>query len=225
MSNSNRTLITNVKAALSPARMATYEAAVGGGGVLADDDLSALQLYAWNAEVSGALLAPLHLCEVVIRNAVAETLEAIYGNQWPWSVAFERSLPNLQRGYNPRQDLQNARKNATTTGKVIPELKFVFWQKMFTGRFDQRLWIPHLLHIFPNLPAQKTIPQHRKGIYNDLDQLRSLRNRIAHHEPIFSRNLQNDYQKIVELVSYRCASTANWLDQKHTALHVIQARP
>lgn len=121
------TTMQAVKKALSSARMGTYETAAGSA-----DTAEALELYAWNAQVSAALLAPLHVCEVVIRNAVAEAIEVQYGANWPWSTGFERSLPDPKFGYSPRKDLQSARRSATTVGKVIPELKFVFWQKMFT---------------------------------------------------------------------------------------------
>lgn len=76
---------------MSAARMGTFEVAAG---VQSDDDPAALLLYAWNAEVSGAFLAPLHVCEVVVRNAVSDALEALYGPRWPWSATFERSLPD-----------------------------------------------------------------------------------------------------------------------------------
>jgi len=123
MSNNQKKTIDAVRVALSAHRMGTYEAAAG---VRTDDDPAALMLYAWNAEVSGALLAPLHVCAVVIRNAVADAIEAVYGPRWPWSPTFEHSLPNPMQGYSPRRDLQSARRVAPTAGKVIPELKFVF---------------------------------------------------------------------------------------------------
>ena len=53
MSNNQKTTINAVRAALSAARMGTFEAAAG---VQSDDDPAALLLYAWNAEVSGAFL-------------------------------------------------------------------------------------------------------------------------------------------------------------------------
>lgn len=221
MSNNKHT-IDAVRAALSSARMATYEVASGTSG---DDDISALVLYGWNAAVSGALLAPLHVCEVVIRNAVADALEAIYGPRWPWSTTFERSLPDPLQTYSPRRDLQSARRSAPTTGKVIPELKFVFWQKMFTSRYDTRVWDHQLRRVMPNLDPAQSVAALRQAIYSDLEQLRMLRNRIAHHEPIFSRNLHDDYQKIFQLVAYRCAVTATWLDVNQQATVVIASQP
>lgn len=223
--------IPPVKAALSAARIGTYEVAAGiidpATGAPDPTSTQALELYAWNALVSGALLMPLHVCEVVVRNAVSEALEARYGANWPWSSGFELSLPNPAVGYNPRRDLQSARKGVATTGKVIPELKFVFWQKLFTARYDKRLWDNYLPALLPNIGvgAALTVAQARQRVYDDLEQIRKLRNRIAHHEPIITRNLQNDFQRIDELVQFRCHDTAGWMRNNQQALTLIAARP
>ncbi len=188
--------------------MSTYQAA---SGAVSLDDPIVLKLYAWNARVSGEFMAPLHLCEVVIRNAVCEGIEAVYGPMWPWSVGFEQSLPYPPKGYNPRRDLQQARQGMNTAGKVIPELKFVFWQKMFTSRYDVRLWNTYLRQIFPNADQQKTIGQIRTDIYSELETIRGLRNRIAHHEPIIARQLDVDFDKIHALIEIRCTRSAAWM--------------
>ncbi|PHV10907.1 hypothetical protein CSQ89_13825 [Chitinimonas sp. BJB300] len=217
---STRETVIAIRGALSAPRLGTYELASGRRG---DDDPTALALYAWNAQVSAALLAPLHICEVVVRNAVADALEAIYGDRWPWSPGFEQSLPAPQVGYSPRQDLQSARRKATTVGKVIPELKFVFWQKMFTQRNDDRLWRRHLRRVFPNLDSTRTIEQLRESLYGDLEHIRTLRNRIAHHEPIFSRNLGGDLCVIRTLIEHRCKVTADWAMKNQQASELIAA--
>lgn len=72
---------------ISAPRFATYLQAKGGH--VAD----ALELYAWNAEVSAAFMVPLHLAEVAIRNAAAEAIEAVHGANWPWVKGFIRGLP------------------------------------------------------------------------------------------------------------------------------------
>jgi len=40
-------------------------------------------LYAWNAQLSAAMMAPLHVCEVVVRNAVADALTAVFREREP----------------------------------------------------------------------------------------------------------------------------------------------
>lgn len=211
----------SIKDALSPPRVGTYEAATAGVPQLQ----SALALYAWNAQVSAALLAPLHLCEVVIRNAVSDAIAVAHGPQWPWDAGFLRSLPAPSNGYNARQDLVSARGGAPTTGKVIPELKFVFWQTMFTKRFDARIWTLHLRSCLPHASSTLTVEQIRALVFAELEQLRKLRNRIAHHEPIFRRNLSDDFQKIHDLIAFRCPVTAGWMATHQQATALIAAKP
>ena len=218
---SNITTIRAIRNSLSVARLSTFEAATVSVG---DESLAALELYAWNARLSASLLAPLHICEVVIRNAVSDALASVYGTNWPWSAVFERSLSNPPVGYSPRKDLQNSRKGAVTTGKVIPELKFVFWQRVFTGRHDVRLWNTHLRRVLPNLDSAKSVGQLRQDIYQDIEQIRSLRNRIAHHEPIFKRDLSNDVQKLVTLVEFKCPLTAGWMMCNQQATAILSER-
>lgn len=215
-------LAARIKQSLSAARMSTYERAMAH---TPDPAVSGLELYAWNADTSAAFLAPLHVCEVVMRNAASEALEIIYGPRWPWSPGFERSLHNPTYGYSEKRDLFSARQKQTTTGKVIPELKFVFWQKLFTARNDQRLWTPHLLRVFPNLPATTAVASLRAGLFADLEAIRTLRNRIAHHEPIFSRNLTDELAKIESLVNYRSTDTAQWMMSRQLVTGLLAAKP
>lgn len=206
---SNPQTIQAVKASLSSPRIATYEKSVVVSG--ADIEPAAVDLYNWNTQISGAFLAPLHICEVVIRNSISDALTAVYGLRWPWSPVFEASLSSPLHGYNPRRDLRDARTGQPTTGKAIPELKFVFWQRMFTGRHDVRIWAAHLRTVLPNLDPGKSVAQLRTEIYADLEHVRFLRNRIAHHEPIFRRDLTDDLRKIEALIRFRCDLTADWM--------------
>lgn len=96
---------------------------------------------------------------------------------------------------------------------------------MFTSRFDRRLWDPHLLAVLPHLDATKSVSQLRSTIFADLEALRAVRNRIAHHEPIFGRNLAGDFQKIQELIAFRCPTTMAWMLQHQQAQALIAAKP
>lgn len=212
----------SIKFALSVQRMGTYEAAIRPPAPVLQD---ALALYAWNAQVSAAMLAPLHICEVVIRNAVSEALCAVYGPQWPWSSVFETSLPMPHSGFKARLELIRARDGQPSTGKVVAELKMMFWQKMFTGRFDTRIWDSHLKTVMPHLDPKQPVKKLRNMIHTDLEELRILRNRIAHHEPIFMRKLNNDLVKIQALIAFRCPTTAAWMLNNQQAHALIIAKP
>ena len=133
--------------------------------------------------MASSLMLPMHFVEVSTRNTVSEALESVYGPRWPWNHSFEFSLPSPHRGFNPRSELVTVHAREATTDKVVAELKFVFWQKMFTQRFDARLWDGHILSLFPNA-AVAVEADLRSRIYSDLEVIRKLRNRMAHHEPI-----------------------------------------
>jgi len=214
---------SNIKRTLSDSRLSTYEQIVFNGTALSTEQ--ALKLYAWNAQVSAAFFAPLHLCEVVLRNAVSEALERKYGLNWPWNNTFERSLPNPSRGYSPRRDLMNARDGQGTTGKVIPELKLVFWEKLLTRRFDDRLWTPFLHTVFPNHEVTLSVPEMRSKLRALLENVRGLRNRIAHHEPIIARDLALDFKNIDLLISYRCSDTAHWTYKNQLVTPLMELKP
>lgn len=214
--------ILAIEGVISPQRISTYSAALG-----MKNNRRALELYAWNAEVSGAFMLPQQICEVAIRNAVSEVLEAIYGPQWPWAVGFERSLPDPKFGFSLRKELAAGRSKAPAgnTNKVIPELKFAFWVRLFTQRFDSRLWNPQLMAAFRGLPQGLSVQQCRQMIYDELDKVRGVRNRIAHHEPIFQRNLAADYSRMIRLVTWRCPRTAAWLRNIETVSATLKQRP
>jgi hypothetical protein len=93
---------------------------------------------------------------------------------------------------------------------------------MFTSRHDARLWEPYLRLVLPNAPPSKGASELRQAIYNDLEQLRLLRNRIAHHEPIFSRSVNDDIQKIFELIELRSKETAKWMMQNQDVSAILR---
>lgn len=217
-----------IKGALSHPRVGKFELQYGQVGLDGQQVLDgALELYAWNARVAAAMLGPMHICEVVLRNAVSDALEAVSGAGWPWDRAFEQSLPNPHGTFSLRRELWRAREGAGTTGHVIADAKMMFWQMLFTGRFDHRVWNKQLKRVLPNLDVDgsKSVQELRKGLHDDLEVLRCLRNRMAHHEPIFGRNLAEDYDRMRALVGYRCLHTQEWMDRTQSPLEVIRSRP
>jgi hypothetical protein len=213
--------LANIPATLSTPRYATYLAACN------NDNSAALRLYGWNARVSSAFLLPLHLFEICIRNAVANAATATYSPTWPWALTFERSLSPFGK-FSPRREIQKVRERHQTpqsTGKVIADLKFAFWVSMFTARHDRRLWRPYIKIEFPNTPAGMSVEQIRARLYAVTEEVRQLRNRIAHHEPIFRHDLIAAYEAIEEIIGYRCADTLAWLRRAEVVTNLLLVDP
>jgi hypothetical protein len=206
-----------VRMALSPARTSTYLLALRDQPPFID---RALELYVWNSQLGAALMTPISVCEVVIRNAIDEALSAVHGQNWPWSLGFYWTL-NLKG----KDALDKAKHGQSTTGKVIAELNFGFWENMFVASFDAGLWIPHLNAVLPNLPVGQTVQQSRLIIRQELDKLRRLRNRIAHHEPLLTINALNYLQTVQQLIGYRCTETASWVGHTNNIAALLASRP
>jgi len=94
-----------------------------------------------------------------------------------------------------------------TSPSAIAQLAFGFWLTLLARRFDTILWRPAIRNAFPH----KT-PLIRQDVYNAIDRVKNLRNRIAHHEPIYTRNLPDDLTHLVDAASWICPDTAQWLD-------------
>ncbi|MCB1558674.1 MAG: Abi family protein [Alphaproteobacteria bacterium] len=212
--------IVEIQRILSEPRFATYLQNCNGSRE------NACNLYQWNLKLSSAFIVPLHLIEVSIRNAAVECIEKVHTSNWPWTEGFIRRLPNPKKGYNPTRNLKEvARMHNPTMGKVVAELKFVFWEKMFTARYDDALWNKHIRIVFPNAPVEMTPAQIREEIHMDISEIRKLRNRIAHHEPIFLRGNRDDYDRIYKLLNWRSKAVAEWMSEIQTVTGLILERP
>ena len=144
---------------------------------------TALELCQWNLEVSAAFMAPLlHLCEIAVRNGVADAIAMVHGPNWSWTEGFIRSLPEGQ-GYNAKRDLQECAQRRHTAGQVIVDLKFIFWEKLLASRFRRSIWWHHFPTVFPGYDTTFSVSDAQAACRYDLEQVRLFRNRIAHHEP------------------------------------------
>lgn len=213
--------IADLEAVLSAPRFATYLRETDG------DRHGAMELYCWNTNVSSAFYVLLQFCELAVRNAAVEAIEKEFGENWHLNRGFAYSLknPTKRNAYNPRNDLTQCAKRLPTAGKVVAELRFAFWQHLFVTAHDPRLWDQHFTDVFPGHDTTLTIAQARAQIYQDLDVLRRLRNRIAHHEPIFARDLDDDQKRTRRLISWRRPRTAAWLDTFETVTSTLRSRP
>lgn len=206
-----------IESAISPLRLSSYGRGAPQG--------TGLTLYLWNADISGAFLFPLHICEVVTRIAVANALANAYGPDWPWEKGFVYSLRKSRGGYSPRSDLMNAARKAQAASQVMPELKFAFWRNMFTQSFENGIWSRNLPVVIPDIPSGAPVPAMRERIYGLLKDIRLLRNRIAHHEPIINRNLLDGYGKIMTMIGCISPETAEWVADNQIVTACIACRP
>jgi hypothetical protein len=218
MNHQSRPPAARIRPYLSAERLAPYQLATGG------DPEKALRLYEWNAQVGAAFLEILGHLEIVLRNALDRQLQA-------WHTAQRRpdrwyDDPRGVLDDHRREDISTARERlqrdgkSETPGRIIAELPFGFWRFLLGRRYQNTLWAPALRHAFPGLK-----PQLRADVYDLVDALSRLRNRIAHHEPVHQLDLARHHQGLLRLAGYVDADVRAWIDSVSRVEDVLSSRP
>ena len=78
---------------------------------------------------------------------------------------------------------------------------------------------------FPHADQLKTIQELRTEGNEELRKIRELRNRIAHHEPIFRRNIQDEYDRIKKVINWSNPTAALWVDKIEKVTRLITTKP
>ena len=205
--------VTALSASLSRDRYATYLKEAKGSHALAFD------LYIYNARLAKAFLCPLSMAEVTLRNAIDRVLVGIHGPDWPIQHSFQKilsvgSLDSLNRALGRIA-------GPFDRGQVVATLTFDFWSNLFRPEYDRAIWQVHLRRVLPHLPTQITRPD----VQNLVRDINQLRNRRAHHEPIFRLDVTKLHSDIVKLVAYCCPDTAGWVRHFSTIASAIRTKP
>ena len=96
----------------------------------------------------------------------------------------------------------------------MAELRLGFWTALMSSRYEKTLWVPYLHKCFPHAKGKrldgKVVTADRKAISEELEKIRVLRNRIAHHESILKPEMDQQYEGIVKVLGWMCPATAQW---------------
>lgn len=197
---------------LSVPRLSTYSAACGG------DIKAAIDLYQWNLEVSSALFTAIHYFEVALRNTIDVRLTKDFGGSQSWFDAPEAPLSS-----GGKKKIKQAKRWVTEAGheirhgRVIAELSLGFWWTLFAESYNRTLWSPSLRHAFPSA--------RRDRLHSEIDKIRLLRNRIAHHEPLIAHDLHAEYTRILQTAEQIDVRLAWWIDTTSRVGDTLDRRP
>ena len=200
--------ITNIIDGISKERLEKYLIASSG------DNAKALSLYELNTRVSEAFYTPIQGFEILLRNSIHKSLSKDYGVDWLTSGKI--SLEFFQR--DAILKTLDKSKIVLTIPKMIAELNLGFWTSLFSRKYEE-LWRHNLRHVFKQTPT----PLRRKEILKQLNTIRELRNRIAHHEPIFHRELYEEHQSIINIIGLICPYTQEWIIKESRFNDVYQS--
>lgn len=218
----------------------------------ADETEFAVRLYAWNTALSAAFYEPLQALEITLRNAVHKQMTYAINDTWynnlrakpldqeKIRISLEKirkvkkklknKIKNLKKEIEILEKIENKNKKlerlkkelekketkSYTIDYVVSNLDLGFWVNLFNHDY---LWNEGLKKVFPH----KELP--RGEAYDRLKKINTLRNRIAHHEPIFYRNLQQDRADILKILEWICPITKAWVEDHNRMRDVIKMRP
>ena len=92
------------------------------------------------------------------------------------------------------------RKNTPSAGDIVSHLWLGFWVKLLSNSYEGILWPQLLEPVFPHMQRrQRTV----KNLHAQLEDIRRLRNRVFHHEPIWHLpDLPERHEEILETIGW-----------------------
>jgi Abi-like protein len=194
---------SKIKKTLSVERFESYRCSPN------DPDEQVLACYLRNIQLSEALYPAFSILEVTLRNQLHHALchkvqtQSWYTHQPEVLASAEQAEIQKAKDYL----LQHGK--PLEPGRIIAELNFGFWTRLFHPYYEQKLWPFLIPDVFPYAPRWT---RERKKLLKRLNSFRLLRNRVSHHEPIWDwPNLPTLHQDMIETVGWMCPSTKHAL--------------
>jgi hypothetical protein len=166
---------------MSTTRMTRYLLASG------NNSKKAMTLYRKNLHLSQELFTIISCFEIALRNAVNNLYTHQYSSEWLQNSVLTGGIFDTP---NCRHAKELINKAITKLGvrythtKLLSEMDFGFWRYLFA---QPQFYAggQTLLRIFPSKPTSTPAIQYNHTfVFNQLERINALRNRIAHHEPV-----------------------------------------
>lgn len=150
------------------------------------------------------MMPSLNYLEVGLRNSQNRVVAALYGPDWLLAPPKQLQLnpDDLRQIEDIKAEIIKNKGRPANHDDVLAQLNFGFWVALFQKKHVSGIWSRGknaLADVFPNMPlAERT----RELIYTRLHKVKALRNRIAHHEPIWKQTPPADvvHQDCIDLI-------------------------
>ena len=173
----------------------------------------AFRLYEKNTSYSEAMYPILQGFEISMRNRIHDRLANDYGAGWYDKIEL---LP-LEKDKVAQARKEIADKiQVETASRIVGELSFAFWVRLFSTDYEGLMWEPSLKHLVPNTLT-------RGEVYARFKDIKTLRNRIAHHSRIVDRpvTIRISYEQIMESIGWFSADMQAWIKSTSRADSVL----
>lgn len=201
---------------LSEARLGRYKSLANG------DAKGALLLYCWNISLGQCLYWPLHAFEIALRNALADVLKAQFGDEWFEDIksfsTYQGSKSNKELDQiDKAKDKLDEDGHKYTHDNIVAAASLGLWHGLFKQEYEKKLYIPYFATLFD--------VSNREEAYRKIQQVKRLRNNIAHHEPIIvsskhqtARELYKDYKVILKMIRWINETAAVWVESQSSEI-------
>lgn len=194
--------LSALRTALSEERLSTYRRS-------GQSDADVLANYLWNLALCEALYPSLQGIEVTLRNTLFDAGSRAYAGvataDVPCWLDAEPPLLTAEERARVKRAKQQLRASgkALVPGCLVSELSFGFWTALFDVRYESNgvLW-PRLFQqkVFAAAPRRMRT---RKALSPLINRARMLRNRVAHHEPVWHlKDLPEQHTAILDLIGW-----------------------
>jgi len=192
--------LDDIEAALSLERFGRYVDWAGG------DRRQAVALYSLNARISEALYIPVHGLEIALRNRIHTVMAEARGDRWFEADGLLLAPHQQDQLATAVAEIVEAGKEPTP-GRIVAALTFSFWTAMLSPAYED-LWRSTLNRIAATDKGKRLA---RKAFSRPLTQIRLLRNRTAHHEPILHWNLPKHHESVLKLTGWLSPPVRKWV--------------
>src|SRR4051812_40684216 len=102
-------------------------------------------------------------------------------------------------------------------------MSFEFWTGILHQDYGVDVWDKHLRAVFPNLAGHEG----RADLERLALSVKSLRNRVSHHEPVFGAavDLTRRHGEIIRLIRLRNRQTSYWVRDHSRVMSVLREKP
>ena len=162
------------------------------------DDLAAYATYAWNIAICESLYPALCCAEIALRNAIHSAATRRFGNDFWFVGRLER--PEQEQLDRLRRRIDPSKGKSLSAADFVSGLNLGFWVNLFMGRYEQILWPRMLQDVFPYATRRQAS---REPVYQRLNRIRRLRNRVFHYEPIWHwPDLRERHRLILQTIGW-----------------------
>lgn len=165
----------------------------------------AIELYTLNAQLSESLYTPFHIVEIALRNRIHQVMSTANGQTWYDLPQYQANSVQAEMLAKARKDLADANKQETP-GAIVAALTFGYWTAML-GKEYENLWQTTLKNIARREDGKGL---RRKDFTKFLSPVRTLRNRLAHHETVLHWDLPKHYRNILQMITWLSPIAADW---------------